>query len=195
MIETDITVVIPTIPPRMFMLQRALTSVQAQTLQPSAINIAVDIERIGAPGTRQKALMSARTSWVAFLDDDDEFMPHHLERLMTLAQATDADYTYSWFETKPHGCDPFPTTHFTLPWDNAQPRQTTVVTLVKTELAQSVGFIHEDEHGIIDGQRGGEDWQFTLGCLAAGAKIEHLVERTWYWHHHGRNTSGMATRW
>lgn len=177
------------------MLQRAFASIQGQTHQAAAVSIGVDVHRDGAPLTRQRALMSANTEWVAFLDDDDEFRPQHLEKLIKFASDMDADYVYSWFDTHPLGLDPFPITHFTLPWDPAQPRHTTITTLVKTDLAKSVGFIRPEDMELKDGVIIGEDWAFTLGCIAAGAKIEHLIEKTWIWHHHGRNTSGLPTRW
>jgi hypothetical protein len=72
--------------------------------------------------------------------------------------------------------------------------QTTVTTLVRTELAQDVGFLWPADSEI-DGQRAGEDWEFTRGCMAYGAKISHLVEHTWLWHHDSGNTSGLPDRW
>jgi hypothetical protein len=199
--DVDITVVIPTIPPRAAMLQRALASVSAQTRSAAAISVAVDVRRDGAARTRQRALDAVRTGWTAFLDDDDELLPEHLEHLLACALAQQADYVYSWFKVvTPGGIvlerDPvFPETHYTEPWDDAHPRQTTVTTLVRTELAQDVGFWKPYDDAEVDGQRAGEDWDFTLGCLKRGAKIHHLVEKTWLWHHHGHNTSGMSDRW
>lgn len=70
-----ITVAIPTIPPRRALLRRALRSVQDQTMPAAAISVAVDLDRQGAWVTRQRALNAVQTPWVAFLDDDDEFLP------------------------------------------------------------------------------------------------------------------------
>lgn len=191
-----ITVVIPTIPPRSGLLQRAVASVLSQTHPAAGLAIAIDHAKQGAPGTRQRALDMVSTHWVAFLDDDDEFMPTHLETLWDAAHAYDSDYVYSWFETVPAGGDPFPLGHYPKPWSNAEPRQTTITTLVRTELARQVGFAKFEETGeLVDGQRWGEDWSFTLGCLEAGAKIHHVVAKTWYWHHDSANTSGRPDRW
>lgn len=198
----DITVVIPSIPPRKFLLDLATRSVKHQKLQPQDVIIQLDENHEGAAVTRQRGLDRVETEWVAFLDDDDEFGSLHLKRLMEHAQETDADYVFSWFWTIPLGCDPFPGTHFTDPWDRGNPRQTTVTTMVKTELAKSVGFLNKISADMSpEGQRAGEDWDFTLGCNALGV-ISHLPERTWYWRHHGfgmkgvpGNTSGMGTRW
>lgn len=184
-----ITVVTPSIPSRALMLSRALRSVALQTLPPAAVSIAVDVNREGAPATRQRALDAVRTEWVAFLDDDDVFKPIHLQHLMEHAIDTGADFVYSWFEV-PGGTDPFPETHFTNPFNPDDPIETTVTTLVRTGLAQSVGFKALDRGEI----NTGEDRYFTLGCMEAGARISHLVERTWFWFHHSGNTSGLPTK-
>ena len=196
-----ITVVIPSIPVRRDVLAVAVDSVRNQTAGPTTLSIEMDVDHTGAARTRQAGLERVTTPWVAFLDDDDWFMPHHLEHLWDYAMDAEVDYAFSWFETSPPGCDPFPLTHFTEPWNPAEPRQTTITTLVRTELAQEVGFVTAPDDGEIAGQRAGEDWHFTLRCNELG-KIGHLVERTWYWRHWGfgqpgvpGNTSGLGYRW
>ena len=174
---------IPSIPPRQGMLARAVASVLAQTVPAAALSVAVDLGRQGAAMTRQRALDAARTEWTAFLDDDDELLPQHLERLLSCAEQTGADYLYSWFDVV-GGTDPFPQ-HFGQPFDPAHPVATTITVLVRTELAQAVGFTRSEPWG--------EDHQFTLGCVAAGGRVVHLPERTWRWHHHGGNLSGLPT--
>lgn len=196
MLKPGITVAIATIPPRVGLLQRAVASVLSQTHPAAGLAVAIDYAKQGAPATRQRALDMVDTQWVAFLDDDDEFMPPHLETLWNAAQAYQADYVYSWFETIPQGCDPFPIGHYLQPWSNTEPRQTTITTMVRTELAKQVGFAKFEESGeLVDGQRWGEDWAFTLGCMDAGAKIHHVVAKTWYWNHTSGNTSGRPDRW
>jgi glycosyltransferase involved in cell wall biosynthesis len=189
-VNDHITVVTPTIPPRTRFLLRAVDSVSRQIRPATAHAIAVDVNKEGAAATRQRALEMVTTPWVAFLDDDDWFFPTHLDHLLEHARGTGADFVYSWFEMV-GGKDPFPTTHFTNPFNPEDPIETTITTLVRTELAKHVGFqkLDRGEHN------SGEDRFFTLGCLAAGAKIEHLVERTWFWAHHGANTSGLPSKW
>jgi glycosyltransferase involved in cell wall biosynthesis len=102
-----VTVCIPAIPPRVGnrMLDRAVESVKAQTVQPEGgISCVLDVGREGAAATRTRALYAAQTPWVAYLDDDDSWYPHHLETLWNLAQEKDADYVWSWFD----GNNPFP---------------------------------------------------------------------------------------
>jgi len=173
------------------MLDRCAASVRAQTVPVEHV-LAEDIHRKGAAITRHHGLALVDTEWTAFLDSDDEMDPDHIEHLLAYAQETGADYVYPWFRVH-GGTDPFPM-FYGKPWDNEQPHQTTITILARTELAQHVGFHNPPDDSTVGGQRGGEDWHFTLGCLAAGAKIVHLPRRSWTWHHTGLNTSGCPDR-
>jgi len=187
----SVGVAIPSIPPRSELLLRAVRSVSDQTYPVSQLSISIDHERLGAAGNRQRALDGLATDWVAFLDDDDAFMPEHVQKLMHFARDTGADYVFSWFEVV-QGADPFPQ-HFGKKYDVTNPHHTTITVMVRTELAQEVGFFQPPDG---DGAGGsGEDWNFTLRCIEAGARIEHLPERTWYWFHNSGNTSGRNDRW
>jgi glycosyltransferase involved in cell wall biosynthesis len=184
-VADTVGVAIPAIPPRSNLLQRAVGSVLQQTYPVTQLSISVDHERLGAAGNRQRALDGITTDWTAFLDDDDAFMPEHVAKLLDFAHQMNADYVFSWFEVVA-GYDPFPQ-HFGKKYDVTAPHHTTITVLVKTELAKSVGF--RPAGG------GGEDWDFTLRCIEAGATIEHLPERTWWWFHNTSNTSGRPDRW
>jgi hypothetical protein len=193
----DITVAIPAHPARVKngMLTRALTSVNNQKLLPTAVSVAIDHDSGGAWATRQRALEAVRTPWVAFLDSDDEFMPHHLRALALCAQRTGADYCYSYFLVRDalgrERPEVDPLHHFGETFNPTDPIQTTITMLVRTELAQAIGFQPPPIDDTVGGQRYGEDYAFTLGCVAAGANIVHLPQRTWWWNHHLGNTSGM----
>ncbi|GAA1431852.1 hypothetical protein GCM10009601_51730 [Streptomyces thermospinosisporus] len=190
---SEVTVVVPfhEARRRSGLLDRATRSVQQQTI-PVHLQLAEDIHHKGAATTRQAGLELVDTEWTAFLDSDDEMDADHIEQLLACARDTSADYVYPWFRVV-GGSDPFPM-FFGKPWDNAHPHQTTITILVRTELAQQVGFHEPPPGSTIHGQRGGEDWHFTLGCMAAGARIVHHPARTWTWHHGRQNTSGRPDR-
>lgn len=184
----DITMVIPSIPPRGQMLARLISTIGCQTLPPEAISVAIDIGREGAGPTRTRALEAAQTEWVAFVDDDDTLLPHHLETLMGAAIATNSDVVWPWFEVIA-GTDPFPELRGRQ-WDAQDPHMFPITTLVRTELAKEVGFtapVHEDISG--------EDHPFFAALSDAGGFFFHVDEITWQWWHNTGNTSGLPSRW
>jgi glycosyltransferase involved in cell wall biosynthesis len=183
------TVVIPAHTPRLAdgSLLRAVESALDQEHPPAAIAVAVDAHGEGAAATRQRALDMVRTEWVAFLDADDRWYPNHLRVLHELAAGHDADYCYSWFD----GCQPFPM-HRGRQMNPAEPHHTTMTVLVRTELAQQVGFANHPE---APPTWTGEDWLFTLKCLEKQARFAGTPEVTWHYTADGHNTSGLAARW
>ncbi|MCI3246293.1 glycosyltransferase family 2 protein [Streptomyces spinosisporus] len=196
----EITVCIPAHPARVVngMLDRAVASVKQQLLPAADISIAIDEDGDGAAITRQRALDAAKTEWVAFLDSDDWFYPEHLKVLAKGAQIFRADYTYSYYMVHFPDGRPWPANdplgHFGKQFDPQRPHQTTITTLCRTELAQQIGF-REPPHGaLINGEHYGEDFQYTVECAQAGAKIVHIPRRTWAWRHHQGNSSGQPGR-
>jgi glycosyltransferase involved in cell wall biosynthesis len=187
----SITVAIPTIPPRTKsggLLDQAVSSVQQQTLQPTGgISCSLDVLKQGAGVTRQRALDGVHTDWVAFLDDDDMWYPHHLDTLYSLVCNNDGDVAYSWFD----GNNPFPQ-HRGRQMNPDDPHHTTMTLLVRTEIAKQVGFTNYHPDGWVLPQ---EDWQFILGCLSLGAKFVGTGDITWHYRRHAGNTSGIPTRW
>jgi glycosyltransferase involved in cell wall biosynthesis len=168
------------------MLERAAASVRAQTVPVEHI-LAEDIHHMGAAITRAHGLALVETEWTAFLDSDDEMDCDHIEQLLACAEQTQADYVYPWFRVV-GGSDPFPM-FYGRPFNPAAPNSTTITILVRTELAKQINFARDPAV-----QVSGEDFQFTLGCIAAGAKIVHHPARTWTWFHGAHNSSGLPTR-
>lgn len=184
-----ITVAIPSIPPRRSLLRQAIGSVLGQTRPADAISVAIDHHREGSAVTRNRALAAVQTPWCAFLDDDDQLKPNHLQRLLETADSTGADVVYPWPEMHGSG-DPRPD-RFGVPFDAEELRRGSyipVTSLVRTELAQRVGFHYRPGSPY-------DDHAFYLGMLELGARFHHLPERTWIWNVLGQNTSGRPDRW
>lgn len=186
----DVTAAIAAIPPRADnLLLDAVRSVASQTVELSGgTSVAMDVNREGAARTRQNALDTVKTEWVAFLDDDDFWYPHHVETLLKLQQRTGADFLYSWFD----GNNPFPM-HRGRQFDIKEPHHTTMNVMVRTSIAKQVGFVLPD--GPLHQDWMGEDWLFVLGCANAGAKFAGTAEVTWHYRLHGHHTSGLPARW
>jgi glycosyltransferase involved in cell wall biosynthesis len=199
-VATNLTVVVTALAgTRSNLLAEALASVATQLLMPDFVIVAVDTDRRGAALNRDAGLAKVDTSWVAFLDDDDRMMRHHLHVLAEHQRKTGADLVYPWFVVE-GGTDPFPQWKG-VPWDNEHPRQVPVTFLARTAALRAVGgFSHEfsgeceDPGTDPDGNRAGEDYRLILRLAAAGYRIEHLDERSWIWRHWGGNTSGLPSR-
>lgn len=186
--SVDITVLIPTIPPRRTEFERAVASVQAQTLPPAMVWCEIDKDRTGAAATRNRLLEQVRTEWVAFLDDDDELYPQHLKLCARYATLQGVDVVYPGYD-----CDDDPVNCFGIPFDEGLLRQRNyipVTVLARTELVRAAGGFqpHPDEHGDPC-----EDWGLWLSMLDRGAKFGHLPVKTWRWNLGG--TRGRPDRW
>lgn len=189
----DVTVCIPSIPTRQGLLRRALGSVYRQTHPVAAVSIAHDLDHEGAWTTRNRALAGVRTTWTAFLDDDDELLPHHVEHLLRVAREREVDVAWGWFHVI-GGRDPFP--HYRgLAYVPSQPHIVPITYLVRTELLHAAvevtGGFRGDEAGAWDNQD--QPLMDAYHELGRGSWADE--ERTWNWHHHGGNTSGLPTRW
>jgi hypothetical protein len=200
MAETiPVTVCIPTLGSRRELLKRAVASVEAQTLKPERVLTREDTEGLGSAHNRHALLQMVETEWVAFLDDDDEFLPDHLETLWN--NKGDADFVYSWYEVG-GGSDPW-NSHFGRPYEPGV--TTTITVMVRTALAKRVGFLRGEatsqevlSRARENRLRGGpgrksscDDHSFNRGIYELGGKIVHIPQKTWIWHHHPGNTGGL----
>lgn len=188
----------PHIPTRQFELTRAIASVAAQVRQPNDVIISTDVAHAGSAATRNRALYHVTTTWTAFLDDDDELLPQHLDVLLRAALCSGASVVYS-------GCKVIDQRGIVIPlreeWGrfgetfDAELLQTKaylpVTSLVHTTLAKQALFgppAHAPDSNY-------DDWGFYLRMFGLGASFLHVPEVTWNWHHHGLNTSGRPDRW
>jgi hypothetical protein len=187
----NITVLIPTIPPRRAEFQRAVARLPAQNQPPALLWAGFDVGHTGAAATRNRLLEQVRTEWLAFLDDDDELLPNHLKLCARYATLSDVDVVYPGYEVV-GGDDPV--NCFGIPFDASLLRRRNfipVTVLARTELVLAAGGFQErpDEHGDPC-----EDWGLWLSMLDNGARFGHLPQRTWRWHL-GDTTRGRPDRW
>lgn len=196
----DVQVIIPTIPGREHLLRRAVTSIRESTVTYD-VTVVNDVDRLGPAVVRTQAVRGD-TEYVAFLDDDDTLYPGHLDRLVTRARATGADVVYPWFDLNVQGTirndmNPLHSDPEGPDFDPDRLRNDSnfipVTCLVRTSMFVKVGGFpvpgsKEWPHPEC------EDWGLWLRLLDAGARFEHLRERTWVYHWHGRNTSGRPDR-
>lgn len=204
MAPPEVTVIVPYHQARVRsgMLDRALWSLHHQTVPIQVVT--VDGTGLQAADARTAGVLDARvaaTPWVAFLDSDDWAYPDHVETLWVGARETGADYTFSYFTIHDmwEGARPDldPLGLFGHEFDPECPTQTTGTILVRTDLARGLGgFRRQPQDRKIPGTdlRYGEDFDFTVRAVAAGARIVHIPRRTWAWCHGFHNTSGLPWR-
>lgn len=213
---TDVIVCVPTIPARRDKLARAVRSVADQQVGTDVtvgVSVALDEDGDGAAATRNRAWRDARGEWVAFLDDDDELRPDHVERCLRRALETGADLVYPWFNIHDDAGndisyrDPLSVpvggvylSPYGVEFNDDLRRELLtrnnfipVTVLVRRSLLEAVGGFpipNTDEWT----ESCCEDWGLWRRLLNAGARFEHLPRRTWIWTWHGRNTSGRPWR-
>lgn len=202
----NVTVVIPTIPGRGRLLERAIRSVRAQT-HPCALVSVVDENREGAHITRNRALEQVDSEWIAWLDDDDELLPHHVTRCLHTALEAGADLVYPSMipigGRDPLACpvnnvlvNPMGVTfgpeqeHHLRTVGNFIP----ITYLVRTAKVREVGGFPPP---VPDPSKGSgrieEDYGLLLRLLDAGAKFVHVPTRSWRYYFHTANTGGRGT--
>jgi hypothetical protein len=213
----DITVCIATIPPRSRELRRALASVAVQTLPPSAIVVEYDHEHTGAAATKNRAAAKADTPWLAFLDDDDQFLPDHLETLAhhvvdwlprtdpSIGWSPDVVYSIPHCPGLPGDRDPHG--RYGVPFDPDELRRRSYIQTTslirRSEFVSAGGFQLPEGRVLADGSPCPyDDWGLWLSLLDRGARFLHVPAVTFVWNHWGRgapglpgNTSGDPSRW
>lgn len=198
---SDVTVCIPTIPGREDFLANATRSARAQTVEPADVLVECDTEHAGAAPTRNKLIERVKTDWIAWLDDDDELLPNHLEVLTREASRGNADLVYSYMITS-GGRDPLAVTvnmnwvsPFGVKFGQEQERHLRtfgnfipITYLVRTDFCKKVGgFPPPESH------KRPEDHLFLIKLLDAGARFVHVPRRTWIYKIWEGNTGGGLT--
>jgi glycosyltransferase involved in cell wall biosynthesis len=205
-----VAVVIPTIPGREESLERALESVRAQRRRPDQVVVERDSLRTGADQARNRALERVTTDVVAWLDDDDELKPNHLMACMrVMEQSREApDLVYPAPQMR-GGQDRTAVSvqgQWVSPWGvRFGPEQAAhlrrfgsfipITHVVRTELVRSIGGFRPGQEVTTEGvgrRYRGEDEDYLVRLLDAGARFEHLDARTWVWNLHGGSTAGRG---
>lgn len=211
MTRLSVCVAIPTIPGRESLLDRALWSAKRQNRMPDQILVERDSERTGAAQARNRLLDRVTTDVIAWLDDDDHLLPVHLSycmrvferKLGSLERPVDLVYPIP----RVIGRDPTAVTyqgHLVGPWgvrfgaeQEAHLRRRgsfiPMTHLVRTSLVRETGGFREG-YMVEDGRRyRGEDEDYLIRLLDAGAVFEHLPKRTWVWNAHpATSTAGRG---
>ena len=192
MSTNSVTVCIPSIPSRSNLLAtRAIPSVLAQNFPASEIAVSIDRTGLGGWANRNKTIEMAGSEWIAFLDDDDELLPNHLELLVKASADSGADVCWGWFDVV-GGTDPFPQ-HRGRQWDPENPHIFPITALIRRSLVLDSGATFKADPDNT-GNWGVQDYPFWRSLSDAGGKFCAIHDTTWRWYHHENNTSGLPSR-
>jgi glycosyltransferase involved in cell wall biosynthesis len=207
----SVTVVIPTIPGRERLYQRAVLSAQAQTYRVVGdsgvqIHVQLDTDREGAATTRNRALAQVDADFVAWLDDDDELLPNHVEVCVDALERERADIAYPGMIAV-GGRDPLAcplhgvlVNPFGVPFGREQAHHLRhvgnfipITWVGRTELIKAVGGFPQPTPDPSKGSgRIEEDYGLLIALLDAGARFTHVPIRTWKYYFHDSNTGGRG---
>lgn len=171
-----VTVLTPTIPERIAMLEQAMASVDLQTIPVAEHLIGVDEHRVGGGAVLSHLLRDVKTEWLMVLDDDDLLDPNHLETLDDHLEGADVVYSYCRTEGRSY-------THYNQPFDLDNLYSNSVVShnaLVRTAWAR-----------LVDGWRPirGYDLDLWRRIADRGAIFRSVPEITWTYRLLGGNES------
>jgi hypothetical protein len=196
-----IAVLTPSLPGREDMLGEAMESVRKQSLQPSVHAVGVDYDRVGIGKMLNLLAASTESEWLARLDDDDLFLPDHLEVLAS--GAGDADVIYTWCEVRARPTDgtspPVPAVLGPNGWIPNQEFDADLLrtrnyipatTLIRRSLWHELGGWSLPGWGVGEMPNEpeyAEDWEFWLRALEVGARFLCIPKVTWVYRYHGGN--------
>lgn len=160
------------VPERPDMLSQAEMSVAGQSAPVDLHLVGIDHAHRGPSAVRNELAAGVRTGWLAPLDDDDLWHPHHVKTLLGHAEGADVVYSLADISGRP-GWDPQQAT-----FDADRLRQVNYIPLsglIRAEMFHEVGgFPSESE-----APDGYEDWGLWLRLLGAGARFVCVPEVTW----------------
>jgi glycosyltransferase involved in cell wall biosynthesis len=171
-----ITVLTPSLPERYCMLTECRKSVSHQTMKAFDHIIAIDQQRKGEADTLNTLLRESKTEWIAFLNDDDLFLPHHLERLW--AEHDECDVIYSDCEMQ-GACKSWTSQDFDLFSLRVKNYIPTTVLTKKSTLLSVNGF----RKAVYP------NWDMWLRLGELGAKFKFIPEITWIYRIHSGSRS------
>ena len=179
--EPGITVITAAISGRETMLQRAISSVNAQTTLPTDHIILYDHNRNGCFPTHNKLLRMVKTTHVQFLNDDNFLYPHHIATITPFLKEHDLIYCY-------HDISGRDIT-FNYPYTPARIKKHNFINepCIRMSVFDELGYF-----GTSDCL---EDWRFYIKMTISGKKFHCVEQKTFkFFYGHGNYSLGNLVK-
>lgn len=185
-VEGLVSVITPSLPGRVALLEECKASVAAQTV-PVVHLIRVDVDRVGPSVIRSELLDLAQTDLVAFVDDDDLIDPDHVETLTAAIENAGADLAWSYHRTEGLGAPktPRPRSNAAVLEQLRTGRNCIPVTVLarRQAIEDAGGFQPSDRY---------EDYALWLRMLALGHTFTLVKRETWTYRFLGGNRTWLS---
>ena len=168
--DTEVSVITPSIPGREWVLDRNKSTVKYQTYKNVTHLYDVDVDRRGPAWMRNRLVERSDTEWISFLDDDDTMHINHLELHMPFTEEYDVIFSWGQIVHKGGGAAVFDSSynpHKILRGHNTIP----VTATVNRSFFDRVGGFSETERF--------EDWFLWKSLILKGARFKCIEQVTW----------------
>lgn len=182
-----ITVITVSIPSRRELLQQNIASVYEQTVSVERQLICThasttdrDYRQIQYSTAKNDLLAQVTTPWVAVLNDDDYWQPHHVETILSHLDNADIVYTWEANNHKPReDCNSYSQQQLIEIFDRTNFLDANCA--IRTSKLREVGGFPVD---LVNGRYGNgparwEDWQLWRLMARADARFHCVPEPTW----------------
>lgn len=169
-----VAAIIPTICGREDQLREAVRSVNDQTRPVDELHVELDTQRQGPAAARNRAVLATSSEWLAFLDDDDVWLPHHIETLLAQADGFDVVYPDCELVGDHNGL------HVNADFNPLALRVGNfipVTALVRRSAFMAAGMFSSEDRC--------EDWGLWLRMADQGRRFLHVPTVTWEYRWHG----------
>ncbi len=175
-----IAVVTPSLPERASMLAQCVASVKSQTRSADMHVIKLDTDRSGPAAIRNRIVQQLpdEIDWLAFLDDDDQFLPQHLEKLSAVAESADVVFSPSNLSNPAQ----YPTHDYRRIVNG---NYISITCLVRRSMFEFVGGF---DSGLY------EDWGLWKKITSVVGRFVFVPEVTWVYGQHGVNQRNGSRR-
>lgn len=185
---TDVTVITASIYDRIGLLAENIASVANQTVRPSAHVIDQhEAECYGPIEAYNRLARLVDTEWLAILDDDNVWLPNHLETVLPALDSADIVYSWDIGGTRPRiDCTDWPQSRLVEHLQGANFIDQSCA--IRLSVYRDVGGFRDPGHEFMD-------WDLWQRLARSGARFACVPIDTWCYRVGPWNAPGQPEQW